>query len=71
MDRRKLGYSIIINNVHSEFEQIREDVEEWKDAGEEVGFEVKIFNDCDEQVLFLNIHLVGRDGGGGVFNKLY
>ena len=51
MNRKRLGYAIIVNNVSSEMPGSKADVTALKTAYGTVGFDVQIHTDCNAQVI--------------------
>ena len=50
MDRPKLGYAIIINNVQRELPESEMDVKALQAAYREVGFDVEVYINCTGKV---------------------
>ena len=50
MDLPNLGHAVIVNNVAEEMPGSQVDVEALRSAYQTVGFDVRVHNDCSEQV---------------------
>ena len=50
MDLPNLGHAVIVNNVAEEMPGSQVDVEALRSAYQKVGFDVRVHNDCSEQV---------------------
>ena len=52
MDLPNLGHAVIVNNVAEEMPGSQADVEALRSAYQKVGFDVRVHNDCSEQVKY-------------------
>ena len=53
MTQPRLGDAIIVNNTASEIPGSNEDVKALRDAYNTVGFDVKVYEDCDARVFMM------------------
>ena len=58
MDMPRLGHAVIVNNVATEFPGSMADVEALHNVYHQMGLEVQVYKDCDQNVSDVTLPLV-------------